>query len=128
MAKDTKNNIPQDTDDVLNIPLRKAHALEILRGEKVREYRTFNDHWAKRLCRFTDPQDSFLVTGVKQFKRVHFYPYNNKWFIDCDVKAIDLCKVDEEFNKYFGKEVEAEPDTDIFVITLGEIIETNLAV
>lgn len=128
MAKDKIGNTPQDTSEVLNIPLRKAHALEILRGEKVREYRTFNDHWAKRLCTFEDPQDPFLATGTRQFKRVHFYPYNNKWFVDCEVKAIDLCKVDEEFNKYFGTEVEAEPDTDIFVITLGEIIDTNLAV
>lgn len=128
MATDSKNKVLQDTDGVLNIPLRKAHALEILRGEKVREYRTFSDHWAKRLCTFEDPQDPYLAIGIKQFKRVHFYPYNNKWFVDCEVKAIDLCKVDEEFNKYFGEEVEAVPDTDIFVITLGEIIDTNLTV
>lgn len=116
----------EDTADVLNLPLRKSFALEILRGEKVREYRTFNDHWAKRLCTFDDPTDKYLATGLKPFNTVHFYPYNNKWHLDCEIKAIDLCKVDEEFNKYFGEEVEAEPNTDIIVITLGKIIDTNL--
>jgi len=128
MATDSKNKVLQDTDGVLNIPLRKAHALEILRGEKVREYRTFSDHWAKRLCTFEDPQDPYLATGIKQFKRVHFYPYNNKWFVDCEVKAIIWYTVDEEFLKEFGHEVEAEIDSQIFIIRLGEIIDTNLAV
>lgn len=113
--------------DVLKLPLRKVHALEILRGEKKREYRAFNDHWASRLCVFEDSKDKYLATGTKHYDTVYFYPFNNKWHLKCKVKAIDLCKVDDEFIRLFGKEIECLPGQDIFVISLGEVIDTNLS-
>lgn len=111
---------------VLNIPLRKVHALEIIRGEKKREYRAFTDHWATRLCLFEDPDDKLIATGVKWFDSVHFYPYNNKWFLDVEVKDIEWLTVDENFIEKYGKEVEAAPGSQIFVIHLGKIMDTNL--
>ncbi len=128
MDNDKEKRVPQDTDEVLNLPMKKANALEILRGEKVREYRTFNDYWAKRLCVFEDDSDPYLATGLKPFKRVHFYPYNNKWHLDCEIKALIWYTVDEEFLAEFGNEVVASLGSQIFIIRLGEIIESNLAV
>lgn len=113
---------------VLNIPLRKVHALEILKGEKVREYRAFNDHWAKRICLFEDEKDPYLATGIKQFDRVHFYPYNNKWFVDCSVKAIIWYTVDEEFLKEFGHEVEANIGDQLFVIRIDKVLDTDIVI
>ncbi len=114
-------------EKVLKIPLRKVHAIEIINGEKKREYRAFSDHWASRICQ-CDPNDKYLVTGTKHFDEVHFYPYNRRWHLNCKIKAIDLCKVDDEFIKLFGKEVECEPGKDILVISLGEVISTDLEV
>lgn len=112
--------------NVINIPLRKVHALEIIRGEKKREYRAFNDHWASRLCLFEDQEDRFLATGIKFFDEVHFYPYNNKWHLDVAVKDIEWRTVDDDFIKEFGEEVEAEEGTQVFIIHLGEVLDTNL--
>ena len=111
---------------IINMPLRKVHALEILRGKKKREFRAFTDYWVKRLAVCDDTNDKNLVTSTKEIDSIHFYPYNNKWFLNCKVEAIDICKVDDDFIKYFGEEVEAEKDSDIFVITLGDVIDTNL--
>ena len=44
-------------DKVLDLPMRKCFALQILKGEKVREYRLFTDHWATRMGEFNDPED-----------------------------------------------------------------------
>ena len=115
-------------EKILNMPLLKKHALEIIRGEKVREYRPFNDHWAKRLCVFEDEKDPYAATGLRHFDRVHFYPYNNKWFLDCSIKAIIWYTVDDEFLKEFGHEVEAKPGDVIFIIRIGEVLDTNLKV
>lgn len=111
---------------VLNIPLRKVHALEILRGEKKREYRTFNDYWAKRLCKFENPKDPYEATGIQWYDSIHFYPYNNKWFLDVEIEAIHWFTVDEEFKKKYGDEVIAPDESQLFVIELGKIIKTNL--
>ena len=115
-------------EKILNMPLLKKHALEIIRGEKVREYRPFNDHWAKRLCVFEDEKDPYAATGLRHFDRVHFYPYNNNWFLDCSVKAIIWYTVVDEFLKEFGHEVEAKPGDVIFIIRIGEVLDTNLKV
>ncbi|MBR1789850.1 MAG: hypothetical protein IJ762_11825 [Bacteroidaceae bacterium] len=111
---------------VLDMPMRKVHALEILKGEKVREYRAFTDHWARRLCTFGNPGDKNLATGIREYDRVHFHPVNDKWFLDCEVKAIILADVNDEFLEAFGSEIEAEKGAQVFVIRLGGIIDTNL--
>ena len=63
-------------DKVLDLPMRKCFALQILKGEKVREYRLFTDHWATRMGEFNDPDDPDLMTDIKPFTRAHFHPYN----------------------------------------------------
>ena len=111
---------------VLNLPMRKVHALEILRGEKVREYRACTGHWAKILGKCGDPNDGHTVTELKKFDKIHFYPYNKKWFLDCGFKAMILTEVDDEFIERFGKEVAAQKGEWWFVIRLGDVIATDL--
>ena len=113
---------------VLNLPMRKVHALEILRGEKVREYRACTDHWAKILGECNDPNDAHTVTDLREFDRVHFYTMNKKspWFLDVQFKAMILTEVDDEFLRLFGKEVAAQKGEWWFVIRLGDVIATDL--
>lgn len=114
-------------ENVLNVPLRKAQALEIIRGEKVREYRVFSDYWARRLCTIEIAEDGVEeTTGFKKFDKVHFYPYNNKWFVDCSIRNIALIIVNQEFLDEFGKEVEANIGDKLFVIRLDKVLSTNL--
>ena len=111
---------------VLNLPMRKKYALEILHGKKVREYRACTDHWAKILGECNDPKEPHTVTDLKEFDRVHFYPYNKKWFLDCKFKAMILTEIDDEFLRLFGKEVAAQKGEWWFVIRLGDVIATDL--
>ena len=111
---------------VLNLPMRKKYALEILHGKKVREYRSCTEHWAKILGECNDPKDKHIVTDLKEFDRIHFYPYNNKWILDVEFKAMGLYEVDDEFLSHFGTEIEAEKGSWVFVIRLGKVISTNL--
>ncbi len=111
---------------VLNMVLKKEFALEIVRGKKVREYRAFTPFWVKRLCLFEDPSDKLLATGVKWYDRVHFYPYNNKWFVDCSIESIKWVTVDREFQEKYKDEVIANIGDIIFVIQLGKVLATNL--
>ena len=113
-------------EKVLNLPMRKVHALEILRGEKVREYRACTDHWAKILGECNDPNEPHTVTDLKKFDRVHFYPYNKKWFLDCKFKAMILTEIDDEFLRLFGKEYAGQKGDWVFVIRLDGVIDTNL--
>lgn len=108
---------------ILSIPLLKKYALEIVKGEKVREYRAFNDHWAKRICVI----ENDVAIGIKSFDKVHFYPYNNKWFLDCEVLNIGYYTVDEKMIEELSKEVELPPiGSPIFIINIGEVLATNL--
>lgn len=115
------------TDKVLRMPMLKKHALEILRGEKIREYRPFSGHWARRLCVFGNPDNPSEATDVKHFDRVRFYSIGGKWFLECSVRGIIWYTVDEEFVREFGHEVEARPGDRLFIIRIGEVLETDLA-
>lgn len=112
---------------ILSMPLLKKFALEILNGTKKREYRAFTDHWARRLCLFEDENDKYLATGIRHYDVVHFYPYNNKWFLDVKVENIGWYEVDDELIAEYSHEVELPPiGQQIFIITLGDVIDTNL--
>ena len=106
--------------------MRKVYALEILRGEKVREYRLFTDHWASRLGEFNDPNDPDMMTDIKHFDRAHFHPYNKSWWLDVEITAIDIFTVNEAFLHDLGSEVNARIGDGIFVISLGKVLGTNL--
>ena len=112
--------------NVLNLPMRKEFALQILKGEKVREYRAATDHWARIIGEFKDADDVNLLTGIKHFDAVHFYPYNNKWFLDCKVKAIICATIDDEFLELFGSEYDGKKGDAVFIIRLDGVLDTNL--
>ncbi|MCD8305852.1 MAG: hypothetical protein LUC49_04235 [Prevotella sp.] len=111
---------------VLKCVMRKEYALEILAGTKKHEFRAWSDFWAVRLCEFNDPDNPHQATDLKEYDVIHFYPYNNKWFLDCEVKTIELWFVDDEFRKEFPSEADAPEGMPLFVITLGKVLATNL--
>ena len=110
------------TDKVLNLPMRKCYAEQILSGEKVREYRPFTDHWAVCLCEFDDPKEPDLVTGLKHYDRAHFFPYNKNWWLDVEITDIYLCTVNQDFIEDFESEVTAKVGDDIFIVSLGKVL------
>ncbi|MCD7713990.1 MAG: hypothetical protein LUI08_03550 [Prevotella sp.] len=111
---------------VLKCVMRKEYALEILAGTKKHEFRVASDFWLKRLCEFNDPADPYMATDIKGYDVIHFYPYNNKWFLDCEILEIAYREVDDEFRKDFPSEADAPKGMPLFVITLGKILATNL--
>ena len=113
-------------DKVLDLPLRKCYALQILKGEKIREYRWWSDHWANRLCEFNDPEDPNMMSGIKHFDRAHFHPISKEWWLDVEITDIDLFEVNEAFLKDVGSEVNAQIGDVVFVISLGKVLGTNL--
>ena len=113
-------------EKVLHLPMRQKYALQILKGEKVREYRAATDHWAKIIGEFNDPKDKWLLTGIKHFDRVHFYPYNKGWYLDCKVKAIICATIDEEFIERFGSEYDGKKGDAVFIIRIDGVISTDL--
>ena len=84
-------------DKILDLPMRKCFALQILKGEKVREYRLFTDHWATRMGEFNDTEDPDVMTDIKPFTRAHFHPYNKSWWLDVEITAIDIFTVNQAF-------------------------------
>lgn len=113
-------------DKVLDLPMRKCYALQILKGEKVREYRWWSDHWANRICVFDDPDDPDMMTGIKHFDRAHFHPYNKSWWLDVEITEIELFEVNEAFIHDVGDEVDVKIGDVVFVISLGKVLGTNL--
>lgn len=118
-----------DENEVLSLIMRKSNALEILRGEKVREYRNASDHWCRIIGKFENPADKWDMTGIKDcFKVAHFYPYNKKWFLDVKILDIYMLEIDEGWadDDLYGKEYEGNVGDFVFVIELGDVIDTNL--
>lgn len=113
-------------DKVLDLPMRKCFALQILKGEKTREYRWWSDHWANRLCEFNDPNDPNMMTDIKHFDRAHFHPYNKSWWLDVEITDIDLFEVNQAFLDDVGSEVSAQIGDVVFVISLGKVLGTDL--
>ena len=114
------------TDKVLDLPMRKCYAQQILKGEKVHEYRLFTDHWATRLGEFNAPDAPDLMTDIKPYTRLHAHPYNKSWWLDVEITAIDLFTVNQAFLDDLGEEVSARIGDGMFVISLGRILGTNL--
>lgn len=119
----------EEKKKVLNLVMRQKYALEILRGEKVREFRPASDHWLRIMGEFNDPKEKGLLTGVKKFDIVHFYNYRNDWHLDCKIKGIICATIDDEFSRHIPPtEYEGKKGDAVFIIWLGDVVSTNLKV
>jgi hypothetical protein len=73
--------------NVLNLILQKKFAKEIIRGEKVREYRDYTDFYATKLIDFTNISDStiHLESGThftpRHFDAIKFYWYSKEYLL-----------------------------------------------
>lgn len=119
--------------EAFDLIMRKEYAWQILKGEKLAEYRTCSDFYIRR-----------FVADVKNWRFkpifcVHFHDYANTWYLDvaCTV-ALATVHEDERwvFERYKDAEFLAmidendksyEDSTPIFILPIGGIIGTNLA-
>ena len=80
---------------VLNLILKREYAEEILAGTKRVEFRAMSDHYINRLIdkkalKFTNAHldDDDVVdfcNPIRPVRQIHFYNYNNSWFLDVEV-------------------------------------------
>ena len=88
----------------LNLILQKKFANEILRGEKVREYRDYTDFYATRLIDFGSilPDKSFVTnTSFAPYKidAIHFYWYSKGYIlVECLGWAVMTIRKAKECN------------------------------
>lgn len=115
------------SDVTMNVLMRKEFALAILSGEKKYEYRSFNKHYVQRFCEYdTDKSGNVTPTAMKRIDRIHFYPYNNKWFLDVKVGVYGLFKVDRELKKKHADLCDMKNGDFVFIFEITDVVDTNL--
>lgn len=141
------------TKDVecLNLIMKREYAEQILAGTKKLEFRSYSDHYRKRLIdndmadyirmHINEEDVLFFCDDVRQVKRIHFHNYNNSWFLDVEctynnvfsITKEDIAFLQEKYDchdydddlKYF--ESVNEPNRPyIFYFVCGKVLGTNL--
>lgn len=95
----------------LNLIMRKVNALDIVRGTKKVEIRSFSDHYYKRLVDKECQQwyethrndkdmdaeacDEF-TSSIRPVYKIHFHDYNNSWFLDVECTENSFLAMTEE--------------------------------
>ena len=93
--------------------MRKEHALEILRGEKILEIRWYSEkYWgmfidkgvleANRKARAEGRTDDIKPPYRTDIHYVHFYNYNNTWSLDCEIDGIGRAFLTREDIEYLN--------------------------
>lgn len=137
--------------EVLNLIMKREFAEEIVRGEKILEFRSVSDFYWKRLVdkemdeyllKHTD--DKLLMKhfpiGIRPVHRIHFFNYNKTWSLDVEVLENWILTIDKvgieilhkEYNCNDWDEVyeDAKKAGDnlypqIFYFHVGKILERN---
>lgn len=119
------------TVKILQLTLKKQWFDLILSGEKTEEYREIKGYWVKRLlcqigqtCQFFDENYKYKNSGIditnyfQHYDAIEFTNgYGNhmpKMLIEC--KGITIGRGNPEWGA---------PDTDVFILKLGKILETK---
>ncbi|MDR2003924.1 MAG: hypothetical protein LBQ74_12905 [Prevotella sp.] len=103
---------------VLDLIIKKKFAREISAGTKVREYRSCNDFYLKRICNIKNGK----TIGFKEFDNIRLHDYNNSFEVITKVDKIVIVEIDNWWIENMSHEIEAEKGTDIIVIELGDIV------
>lgn len=112
--------------DILDLIIKKKFAKEIAEGTKVREYRTCNNHYLKRICNVQKNEDGeYETAGYKHFDEARFHDYNNGFEVICKVKDLYIFTADEEFVRDFADEVTTDVGNDLIIIELGDIVSVR---
>lgn len=136
--------------ECLNLIMKKEFAEQILSGEKKVEFRTFSEHYVKRLydrdvLNYIDEhaeEDAVeFMDCMRPIKKIHFHNYNNSWFLDVEVQEAGECAATKPWVKIFNEEFDCheldqitkdldkrkDPNRPLFFyFVIGKILETNI--
>ena len=111
-----KNKQPQKMNSmrILRLTLKKKWFDMILSGLKKEEYRRFKPHWERRLYHVFYP-------AIMQFREYDAVEFRNGYSADAPTILIEC----EEITGGIGNPDWGAPDYPVFIIKLGDIIETK---
>lgn len=106
------------TTEAVSLIMQKDNAIDIIRGVKPIEFRKNSQFYFKLFC---TPE---TISGAKSKKKkinfelkdihyVHFHDYNNKWFLDVSVEAVDFMALLPANREYFAERNCTEVDSFI---------------
>lgn len=109
------------TVKILQLTLKKQWFDRILSGEKTEEYREIKPYWEIRLTVPIESEDGEFEPHFVYFKHYDAIEFTNgygnhmpKMLVEC--KGITIGR---------GKPEWGAPDTDVFILKLGKILETK---
>lgn len=137
--------------ECLNLIMKREFAEQILAGTKKLEFRSYSEHYIKRLIdpevseyiklHIDDDETMMFCNDIRQVKKIHFHNYNNSWYLDvecdfndafcindADVKHLQdvygCHDYDDELKRMNAMKLENRPW--IFFFVCGKVISTNL--
>ena len=137
--------------ECLNLIMRKEFAQQILEGTKKVEFRSYSDHYQKRLIdrdvadyirtHIDNEEVLTFCNDIRQVKRIHFHNYSNSWFLDIECTFNDVFSITKRDIEYLQKEYGVHDFDDdlkyfesinepnrpyMFFFVCGKVLGTNL--
>lgn len=137
--------------ECLNLIMRREYAEQILAGTKKLEFRSYSEHYVKRLIdksvadyisRHMDDEEVLtFCNDIRQVKKIHFHNYSNSWYLDIECNYNDVFSItktdvgylqdtygchdfDEDLERLEAKKEKYRPY--IFYFECGRVLGTNL--
>lgn len=90
--------------EAFNLIMRKEYAYQILKGEKKIEFRDlFSDYFCSMFFKESKDKKSPDYFVPRDIGCIHFHDYNNTWFLDVSIEAVDINAIHPDNADYFHK-------------------------